>query len=366
LRAHLLIDSLTQGGAELLLADLAEQAGNHGLELSLGYLFAEDLVGPRLRSAGLTPRWVGTSSLADPRSLLLVRRQLAEVGPDVVHTHLQYSDLLGGVAARTLGIPSVSTLHVMDPRDTSRDRVRAHMTAFTRRRFHRRVVAVSDHIRAAYLATGADRPEHVSTVHNGISAQAEPGAGAAVRHELGLDLSAPVVAIVGVLRPGKGHELAVSAVEELRRELPGLRLLIVGEGPARDHVEQLAARLGPAAVLTGHRDDVMAVLDAADVLLHPSLADVFPTVLLQALAAGLPIVASEVGGIPEIVEDGRTGLLVPPPLTASVFAEPLGRVLRDADLRRVLAEQGRRRFEQEFTADRWAARLRSVYEQAGA
>jgi glycosyltransferase involved in cell wall biosynthesis len=117
-------------------------------------------------------------------------------------------------------------------------------------------------------------------------------------------------------------------------------------------------------VLAGHRDDVMAVLDASDALLHPSATDAFPTVLLQALAAGVPIVASEVGGIPEIVEDGRTGLLVPPPLTPRAFAARLDQLLGDGDLRRAFAERGRERYAAEFTAERWAGRLRSIYEQA--
>jgi glycosyltransferase involved in cell wall biosynthesis len=151
-------------------------------------------------------------------------------------------------------------------------------------------------------------------------------------------------------------------VEELSAGLPGVRLLIAGDGPARDEVASLAGRLGGAAVLAGHRDDVMAVLDAADVFLHPTRADVFPTVLLQALAAGVPIVASRVEGVPEIVDDNRTGLLVPPPLTPAAFAQQLKRLLRDPDFARALADRGRERFEQEFTADRWAGRLRSLYD----
>lgn len=366
LRVHALIDSLTWGGAELLLADLAEGAAGNGLELSVGYLFAERDAEARLRDAGLSPRWVGTTRLADPRSLALVRRHIAEVRPDILHTHLQYSDLLGGVAARMLGIPAVTTLHVMDPRGTVRERARGRLAAVARRTCHRRVIAVSEYIRGSYLATGVDRPEHVVTVHNGISAQAAPGLGADLRSELGLSPEEPLVAVVGVLRPGKGHDLAVAAIEQVRAEMPELRLMIAGEGPARADVKRLAARLGGAAVLAGHRDNVMAVLDAADVLLHPTRADAFPTVLLQALAAGVPIVASGVGGIPEIVEDGDTGLLVPPPLTASAFAHRLKRLFGDPDLSRSLAERGRKRFENEFTATRWAGRLRAVYERARA
>lgn len=364
LRVHALIDSLTWGGAELLLADLAEAAPRHDLELSVGYLFAKHGVEARLREAGLSPLWVGTGRLVNPRSLALVRHHLAEMGPDILHTHLQYSDLLGGIAARILGIPAVSTLHVMDARATVRDRVRGRLATGVRRRYHRRVIAVSEHLRGSYLATAADRPEHVVTVHNGISARTAPGMGAALRSELGFSPEESLVVVVGVLRPGKGHDLAVAAVEEVRAEMPEVRLLIAGEGPTRAEVERLAARLEGAAVLAGHRDDVMAVLDAADVLLHPTRADAFPTVLLQALAAGVPIVASRVEGIPEIVEDGRTGLLVPPPLTSSAFADRLRRLLRDPGLRHALAKRGPERFENEFTANLWAQRLRAVYERA--
>lgn len=365
LRVHILIDSLTWGGAELLLADLAEGAEAHGLELSVGFLYdTEASAGPRLRSAGLRPEPVGAGGLADLRTFRLVRRHLARLRPDVLHTHLQYSDLIGGVAARTLGIPAVATLHVLDSHETTRDRLRARLAALARRRCHRRVIAVSDHIRDAYLALGADRPEHVVTVHNGIAARPAPGAGARVRAELGLSPEDAVVAVIAVLRPGKGHDLAVAAVEEVRRGLPSVRLLIVGDGPARDDVARLAARLDGAAVLAGHRDDVMAVLDAADVLLHPSHTDAFPTVLLQGLAAGVPIVASGVGGIPEIVEDGQTGLLVPPPLTHGAFAARLAQLFSDANLRRAIAKRGRERYAAGFTAENWAGRLRAIYEQA--
>jgi glycosyltransferase involved in cell wall biosynthesis len=364
LRVHVLIDSLAWGGAEMLLGELARGASTQALELSVSHLYDADEgpAGVRLRDAGLEPRLLGVGGLTDPRTLLSVRRQLAAVAPDVVHTHLLYADLLGGAAARTLGLPAVSTLHVMDADATGRDRARARLAVAVRRRWHARVIAVSDHLRGAYLAAGADRPEHVLTVRNGIAAEAAPGAGARVRAELGIGGDELVVAVVAVLRPGKGHDRAVAAVEAVRREVPGVRLLIAGDGPAREDVARLAAPLGDRAVLTGHRDDIMAVLDAVDVLLHPSLADAFPTVLLEALAAGVPIVASAVGGIPEIVDDGRSGLLVAPPLEAGRFAAALARLVGDAALRRELARQARARFEAEFTAERWAGRLRAVYD----
>jgi glycosyltransferase involved in cell wall biosynthesis len=368
LHVHVLIDSLSWGGAELLLGELARGAGAQGFVLSVSHLYDDD-AGPaaaRLRSAGVEPRFLSAGGLLAPRTLMRVRRHLAALHPDVLHTHLEYADLVGGAAARTLGLPAVSTLHVMDPRAGARDRVRARLATAVRRRWHARVIAVSDHLRTAYLTAGADRPAHVTTVHNGIATHAAPGAGALVRAELGIGPDELVVAVVAVLRPGKGHDLAIAAVEEVGRTVAGVRLEIAGDGPARDEVARSAARLGDRARLIGHRDDIMAVLDAADVLLHPSRADAFPTVLLEALAAGVPIVATAVGGIPEIVEGGRTGLLVEPPFDHRAFVPLLARLLADPDLRRAIARRGRERFDQEFTADRWAARLRAVYEDVTA
>jgi glycosyltransferase involved in cell wall biosynthesis len=365
LRVHALIDSLSFGGAELLLGDLARGGTAHGIELSVAHLYAADdsPSAVRLRAAGVEPQLLAVGGLLDPRSLRRVRAHLAAQRPDVVHTHLQYADVLGGAAARTLGLPAVCTLHVLDAAAGARDRVRARLAATARRRCHARVLTVSDHLRAAYLAGRADRGAHVLTVHNGVAARAEAGAGRRVRAELGIGPEELVVAMVAVLRPGKGHEVAIAAVDALRPTMPGLRLLIAGDGPARPHVAAAAARLGDGALMAGHRADVMALLDAVDVLLHPSAADAFPTILLEALAAGVPIVATAVGGIPEIVEDGRSGLLVPPPPDARVIVAPLARLLRDAGLRRELAARGRERFEAEFSAERWGGRLRAVYDE---
>jgi glycosyltransferase involved in cell wall biosynthesis len=365
LRVRVLIDSLSWGGAELLLGELARGAPAQRLELSVSHLYDDDdsPAAARLRAAGLEPHCLHAGGLLDPQTLRHVRRHLATARPDVVHTQLQYSDVLGGAAARTLGLPAVTTLHVLDDRATARDRARARLAALARRRCHARVLAVSDHMREAYLATGADRPEHVSTVHNGIAAERVPGAGTRVRAELGLGPDELVVGVVAVLRPGKGHELAIAAVDALSQTVPGLRLLIAGDGPARDEIRRAAAALGDRVVFCGHRDDVMALLDAVDVLLHPTLADAFPTVLLEALAAGVPVVASAVGGIPEIVEHGRTGLLVEPPLDAGRFCAALARLLGDDALRGALADRGRTRYEAAFAAEAWAGRLRAVYEE---
>jgi glycosyltransferase involved in cell wall biosynthesis len=141
-----------------------------------------------------------------------------------------------------------------------------------------------------------------------------------------------------------------------------MRLVLLGDGPAREEIHRLVAPLGPAAILTGHRDDVMDLLMATDVLLHPTQVDAFPTALLEAAAAAVHVIATAVGGIPEIVEDGRTGFLLAFPPRPDTLAERLEALLADESLRRSLGRAAREDFLQRFTADRWLARLRAVYD----
>lgn len=364
LKVAAIIDTLTWGGAEMLLTDLARAAPSAGIELSVTYLKDLDAspAAAPLRTAGIEPVLVPMTRLVDPRGLLRVRRRLRALRPDVVHTHLGYADLLGGIAARSLGIPSVATLHVMRWAGSGREGIKEALFGRARRRTARRVIAVSEAGRRAYLAKGWDRPDRVVTVHNGVARVPAPGAGALVRRDLGLGPDDLVLAMVTVLREGKGHEVAADAVRRLADRHPRVRLLVLGDGPGRPQIEALLRPLGDRVVMAGHRDDVMAVLDAVDVLIHPSHWDAFPTALLEAMAAGVPVVASAVGGIPEIVTEA-SGRLIGAPPRGDALAAALAPLLADRDLRRAMGAAGRERFAGVFSAEPWARRLRAVYDE---
>jgi glycosyltransferase involved in cell wall biosynthesis len=365
-RVHAIIDSLNWGGAEMLLGDLASVAPTAGIELSVAYLGVQNgnVAAERLRQNGVQPQAIPVRRLIDPVSVRAVRRHLAAVDPEVVHTHLEYADTLGGLAARSLGLPAISTLHVMHWEQDLRSRARARLAGLVRRRCAYRVVAVSDAASRAYVDHGWDLANHVVTIPNGSSAVAEPGRGRELRRDLGISPDALVVGMLTVLRPGKGHDVAAEAIDSLRAELPQLHLVVAGDGPARGDVERLLAPLGPAAVMAGHRDDTMALLDACDVLVHPSRFDAFPTGLLEAMAAGVPVVATRVGGIPEIVIDGETGVLLDAPATAAKVAGALRPLLTDPHLRASVGARARERYRTSFTAEPWARQLLALYEQA--
>jgi glycosyltransferase involved in cell wall biosynthesis len=371
LRVHVLIDALVWGGAEMLLADLAAAAPAAGIELSVGYLNpAEGPASEGLRARGIEPELVRGRRLLDPAAIPRLRAHLGRMRPDVVHTHLELSDVLGSLAARSLGLPCVSTIHLLarqptgQPADsTRRAPAKARLAAFVRRHAAARLLAVSGAARDAYLQTGWDTPRRVVVVNNGIARKPREGAGERVRGELGLERDALVLGIVTVLRPGKGHEVLFEAVGQLLPRFPRLRLVVLGDGPAREQLQRLAHSLGEAVLFTGHRSDVIDVLAATDVLVHPTLMDAFPTALLEAAAARVPVVATAVGGIPEIVEDGRTGFLIDAPPSAAALAAALAPLIGDERLRRTIGAHAHARFTERFTAELWAERLRRVYEE---
>jgi glycosyltransferase involved in cell wall biosynthesis len=358
------IDHLALGGAEVMLGRFAAAAPEAGIRLSVTCITERDgnPAAELLRAVGIEPVVLSFNHLR-LGELRELKRHIAEVQPDIVHTHLGSSDFLGGLAAHALGVPAVSTIHAMAWGGNMRSRIKTELTARARRRGAARIIAVSESARRAYLSHRWAPADRVVMIRNGLDLLPMPGAGAAVRRELGFDADELVVGMVSALRPEKGHDIAIAAVARLREDFPRLRLLIAGQGASREEIARLAAPHGKAVVMAGSRSDVMAVLDAVDVCLHPSRADALPTALIEAMAASVAVVATDVGGIPEIVDDGMTGALVTPPATVERVAGVLARVLTDATLRRDLGAAGRRRYEDEFRAAPWVQRTRSLYDE---
>lgn len=367
LHVAVVIDGLGWGGAEMLLAEFAQGAPAAGLQLSVCYLVDRDgsPAAARLAAVGLDPVLLPMWGPMGTGVLPVLRAHLRRLRPDVVHTHLGYADLLGGAAARSLGVPVVSTVHLTGPDPVAgwKDRGKRALFSLARRRGARRVLAVSEAARLGHLAATGDREEHTRVVHNGVVGRPATGQGRPVRDALGLRPDDLVVVMVSVLRSGKGHDVAVQALRLLRPRWPSLRLVVLGDGPLAADLAAWVHDLDGAALLTGHRDDVMRVLDAADVLLHPSEQDAFPTALLEAMAAGVPVLASAVGGIGEIIVDGGTGVLLPAPVAPQGLAVQLERLLADPELRRRLGDAGRARFAEHFSATAWALRVRAAYDE---
>jgi glycosyltransferase involved in cell wall biosynthesis len=181
---------------------------------------------------------------------------------------------------------------------------------------------------------------------------------------LGLEPSKPVAVALAYLRPVKGHSFLLEAFARVISALPSARLLIIGEGPLRASLQAQAEALGlqSAVRFLGHRSDAQRLLAAGDLLVNSSLSEGTPLSVMEAMALGLPVVATNVGGVPKLVLDGETGMLVPP-AEVEALAAALLELMRNAEKRRALGEAGRRRALEQFSIETAAAKYQALYDK---
>ncbi len=241
---------------------------------------------------------------------------LADLGPDVVHNHMFRAELVGTRAAMAVAAAGRRRPYVLSTVHSSRIRSeddRAELRSLTRRMD--RLIAVSRAVVAKIEHEGRDGAP-VSLIHNGVDLERYDHTGpcCTLHEEYGMEPGSPIVGVVARLEPEKGHPTLLAAWPAVLAAVPNAYLLIVGEGGRREELEAEVARLGIAhrVVFTGRRDDMPAVTAALDVAVLPSYREAQGLTVLEAMALSRPVVASNVGGIPEMIEDGVTGILVPP------------------------------------------------------
>jgi glycosyltransferase involved in cell wall biosynthesis len=208
----------------------------------------------------------------------------------------------------------------------------------------------------------------VVTIPNGVEPFERPTSARirAIRAELAIPVDAPLIVTVARLAPEKGIVDLLEATPLIHQAVPGVHLVIAGEGELRNSLVELAGRLGVAnrVHFTGFRADVSDLIGSSDVMVLPSPAEPFGLVLLEAMSVGCPVVAVAAGGPLEIVDDGRTGRLVPA-FDPSALAKAISEVLTDPD-RLAMGQEGRLRFLQYFTAERMASNVMTQLYRAGA
>jgi len=337
------------GPGRLVLDVAARVAANGRFRPEVFALSRDGLLRPRLEAAGLPARVLGMRGLGGLMRLRHWARSLAADPPAVVHTHLAWPDLALRTVAGELGFTAlVSTGHGMNLRwDKGALRAAAYgvLDRATRPRC-RAWIAVSDAVRRDMVAAGY--PERaIRVVPNGVDTAAirplPPARRADLRGRMGVAEHDLLAVAAGTLRPLKGQDILLRAVARLAPRHPRLRLVLLGDGPWRSHLEGLAADLGIADRVRFAgvvAEGVPEMLGAADVFVHASRNEAYGIAIAEAMAAGVPVVATRVGGIPEVVRDGETGALVPPE-DPEAFAAAMGAVLDDAGLRERFAREGR-------------------------
>jgi glycosyltransferase involved in cell wall biosynthesis len=295
---------------------------------------------------------------ADAGMTWRLRRLICSARPDLVHLHSRIgADVWGGLAAHLAGVPVVHTRRVDNPEP--------RWLVALKYRLHDRVVAISEGIGQVLLGEGLPTAK-LRVVRSAVDWEhwASPCDRAAAAATLGVPADGLLIGVVAQLIPRKGHRFLLEALPPLIGVHPGLRVLFFGQGPLEAALSAQIADLGLTGRVTlgGFRDDLNRLLPCLDLLVHPAIMEGLGVSLLQAASAGVPILASRAGGIPEAVRDGINGVLVPPGDSAAL-GQALTRLLADRHLRRRLGEGGRELMRREFSIDAMVEGNLAVYRE---
>ncbi|HEX5071848.1 MAG TPA: glycosyltransferase [Gemmatimonadaceae bacterium] len=367
-RLHLVfsIDTMSVGGTEMNAIRTAERLDRGRYRLSVVTLRGEGPLAARYERMGVPVLRFPIRNLYGPETVrqgIRLARFLRAERVSVVHCHDQYSNFFSTMAARWAGVPVIiaSKRWLHSP---LRYRI-ANGVGF---RAASRVIANSDAVAASLQRDDRLAPDRVVVVPNFVDEAAFGPPPDHVRQgwvrELGLEPDAVVVGIVASLLPIKDHATLLRAVASLTPEWPALRLVVVGQGPELDRLRALADELGIARAVrfAGLRPQIPSFHFLFDISVLSSVSEGFPNSLVEAMAAGRPIVATDVGGVRDAVRNGENGLLVAAG-DAPAFAGALRVLLRDADLRRHMGAVGAQRAREEFHAAAVVGSLERLYER---
>lgn len=310
----------------------------------------------RAASAGIEVRTHPMRSNRDLFALFYLLRLIKEESVDVISTHSGDDSLLGAVAGRLSRRKPVivRTRHLALP-ITSR---------LTYSLLPHRVVTVSEHVRQYLINDEGISPEHVVTVFTGVDlARFDPdNTPDTLRESLGADKNTLIVGTIAILRRKKGHHVLLEAISEVVKKVPNVLFVFAGDGPQRQNIEARIKELGIGrwVRLLGLRTDVPAVLNGVDLFVLPTLQEALGTSILEASAMRKAVISTKVGGVPEVIVEGKTGLLVEPEDSAGLCSAIVA-LLTDARARESMGAQGRRLVESDFSTTRMVEKMHDLY-----
>jgi glycosyltransferase involved in cell wall biosynthesis len=350
-------------GAEAVVLNLSRTL-NEGPHRSLLGVFSNSS-NPNLQlhenatKEGLESYLIPCNGQIDRKAITSIRELVQRTGADVVHAHGYKADIYAFFALRASGVSLVSTCHnwIDNDRKTSFYGTLDRLIL----RGYARVVAVSEDVRQRLLKSGV-KANKVSMIRNGIDLRPFDRASAVVRHDLGRD-AYQIVGLVARLSMEKGVDIFVNAAARVLARCPDTKFVVAGDGPDRAELDTLIDKLGirEHVRMLGRCDDMPALYASLDIMVSASRREGLPVAILEGMASRLPLVATAVGEVPTVIQDGHTGVLVPaedPESLAAVIIE----LLRDPTKRERIGSAARLLVEDEFSAERMTAEYLRVYE----
>jgi glycosyltransferase involved in cell wall biosynthesis len=310
---------------------------------------------------GLESYLIPCKGQIDRKAIASIRELVQRTGADVVHAHGYKADIYAYFALRASGVSLVSTCHTW----YDNDRKVSLYGGLDRLilRGYAGVVAVSEDVRQRLLKSGV-KATRVAIIRNGIDLRPFDHASAIVRHELGWDAD-PIVGLVGRLAVEKGVDIFLHAAARVLAQCPDAKFVVAGDGPDRAELDALIQKLGirDQVRMLGRWANMPALYASLDIMVSASRREGLPIAILEGMASRLPLVATAVGAVPTVIQDGRTGVLVPAEDPESLAAAII-ELLRDPARRQQLGSTARQLVEDEFSAERMTNDYLRVYEDA--
>lgn len=355
-----LISTLPVGGAEEVVAAIVRRLDPELFEVEAATIEVLGAIGEELTREGrrVTALNLSLKRTSAWRLIGALRRLLRERRPDILHTHLYHANLYGRLATRGLGVPVVCSVHSIY------SRLKLHRLLLNRllSPITAAVIAVSPQVWEDIRRYDGISPERLHLLPNGVDLQALDVPVSREEAQTRLEVDGFVVGAVGRLEEEKGHAYLLEALRLLAEELPELVLVLAGEGRRREALRRQAADLGLEGRVRflGWRRDVPLVLRALDLYVQPSLWEGLSLALLQAMGAGLPVVATQVGGFEQVITSGVNGVLVPP-RDAAGLAAAIRELYYAPEARARLAEAARRTVVEHYSQEAMLQRLQDLY-----
>jgi len=359
-----IIDSLHLGGAQEVVLNLAT-CGSSRFRHEVATLHGHGIYWDRLRQAGVKVHSLSPHKLLPIYLVTILWRLLAD-RPDILHCHLIPSNIIAKPLGAMLGVPLIINHdHTNDPQRID-NKILLALDKSTNR-FAHHIIAVAAACRDFLMNHESIAPEKITLVPNAIDLRRfSPGEASRdeARAELGLPTGSRIIAGVGRLNSQKNFSLFLEIAAQLATRFPDLHFLLAGEGPEEKMLREKAATLGIANRVTfsGYVADTRLVYLAADVLLMPSRYEGLPMTLLEAMAMGLPVVASKLDGIAEVIGEGVEGFLVAPN-DAALFVDRTAALLDDSELAAFIAKNARAKIEARFSVERMTSAVEEIYDR---
>ena len=363
------ITSFDVGGTEAQLAELLQHINRERFDVRLACIHNRGALCPdAIRSCGDVAVFPLKRfyDLNAPIQALKLRSLLLQQEIDILHTHDFYSGVLGSVAARLAGVRILASQRHLK---LSNRRVHEWGTRLIHR-FSDQVLVNSEAVRQAVLANGVASEQRVTLIHNGVRRAGSghednrAAARARVLNELGLREPVMLAATIARLEVVKGHRFLVDAAAALRADYPSLHYVVIGSGLLADDITSQVSRLGleNRVHLLGERSDVLDILPGFDLSILPSLHEGFPNAVMESMAAGVPVIATEVGGVVELIYDKVTGYLVPP-MDSAALAAGIAFAIDNPALIAAVSVRGRDFVTGRFSMARMVASVEETYER---